>query len=139
MASNANIVINDGEAMPIARTFTPDGIDGGVAVYSDRSGGIPVGYGKITMTRPKTPQDAQNGSYKCTLQLMLPKLEVIAGSDVAGFTPASRVAYNCVAKVEYWLPVRSTTQDRKNLRTLLANLINSTIPVDAVEDLEFVW
>lgn len=139
MANNANIVINDGEATPIAHTFAPDGIDGGVAVYSDRNTGVPVGYSKITMTRPKTPQDAANGSYKMTVQLMLPRLEEVSGSGNSGYSPAPRVAYTLVAKTEFWLPARSTTLDRKNLRVLHVNAISNAIPAKAIDDLEFVW
>lgn len=139
MASNANITINDGESTPVARTFGPDSIEAGVATYKDRSIGVPGGYGMITMSRPKAPSDLVNGSYKCVVQLMLPKLETASGSTTSGFEPAPRVAYNCVARTEFWLPVRSTEQDRKNLRVLLKNLIDNATIVAAVEDLEFVW
>jgi hypothetical protein len=139
MASNASIVIQDGESSPVTRTFAPDNIESGVATYKDRSSGIPVGYGTLTVSRPKTPQDLVNGSYKAVVQLTLPKLETISGSEESGFTPAPRVAYNCIARVEVWLPVRSTTQDRENLRVLLIDALADAIIVDVIEDLEFVW
>lgn len=139
MASTANIVINDGENTPVARTFAPDGIPENGAEFKDRSGGIPLGYGMIKISRPKAPQDMVNGSYKSVVQLMLPKLETVSGSTTQGFEPAPRVAYTCVAKLEVWLPVRSTTQDRKNLRTLFKNLLENATVVDVIDDLEYVW
>ena len=139
MASNANIVIVDGEATPVTRTFGPDSIENGVATYKDRASGVPVGYGSISLSRPKEPQDKVNGSYKCVVQLMLPKLETVSGSTTSGFEPAPRVAYNCVARCELWLPVRSVEQDRENLRVLLRDLLDDAIVVSLIEDLEFVW
>jgi len=139
MASNANIVIQDGEATPVTRTFGPDAIEAGQAFYKDRSGGIPSGYGTITVSKPKAPQDQANGSYKVVVQLMLPKMETVSGATSGGFEPAPRVAYNCVARMEFWLPVRSSTQDRKNLRVLLQDLLGDAIIIDVIDDLEFVW
>lgn len=139
MASNATITIADGEATPVNRNFAPDGIPDTGAEYKDRSSGIPVGYGMIKISRPKAPADVVNGSYKAVVQLMLPKLETASGSTTAGFEPAPRVAYTCVARLELWLPVRSSVQDRKNLRTLLRNLLADAIVIDVIEDLEYVW
>lgn len=139
MASNANIVIQDGETTPVTRTFGPDAIEVGKASYKDRSGGVPAGYGTISVSKPTAPQDQVNGSYKVVVQLMLPKMETVSGSTTSGFEPAPRVAYNCVARMEFWLPARSTTQDRKNLRVLLQDLLGDAIVIDVIDDLEFVW
>lgn len=139
MASNASIVLVDGESTPVTRTFAPDGIENGVAVYKDRALGIPVGYGTISVSRPKAPQDLINGSYKVVAQLTLPKLETVSGSDESGFTPAPRVAYNCVVRAEMWLPIRSAMQDRKNLRVLFRDMLEDALIVDVIDDLEFVW
>lgn len=139
MADNANIVIVDGAATPLTRTFGPDKIENGVATYKDRSGGITAGYGMISITRPKEPQDKVNGSEKVVVQLMLPKLEIVSGSAISGFEPAPRVAYNCVARCEFWLPVRATTQEKENLRVLLIDLLGDAILVDLIDEGEFVW
>ncbi len=139
MASNATITIADGEATPVNRAFAPDGIPDTGAEYKDRSLGIPVGYGMIKITRPKAPADLVNGSYKVVVQLMLPKLETASGSTTAGFEPAPKVAYTCVMRLEAWLPVRSSTQDRENLRTLFQNLLGNAIVIDVIDDLEYVW
>lgn len=141
MASNANIAVNDGESTPVTRTYNPSGFkDGGViALYEDRTSGVPAGYGRLTLSRPKEPQDKVNGSYKCSISLFLPKMETVSGSSESGFVPAPRVAFEHVGKVEFWLPVRGGTQDRKNLRTLLLNLLNSSTVTKLVDDIEFVW
>lgn len=123
MATIADIILNDGAATPVARTFKVKMNDAGVSRFEDRSAGIPVGYGILIVQTQET-----TNVRKVTLELRLPTLEAVAGANSAGFTPAAQVAYTTRVKAEFFLPQRGTTQERKNILAFLSNgLSNITI------------
>lgn len=121
MSVQANIVINDGQSTPVAKTFLPRGADMALAKYVDTSGGISIGMPTLTIGNKVT--EGANGTYRTEARLTLPILEVISG-DAGGYTPAPKVAYKMFAKVELIAPNRSTLQNRKDLRALVANLLD---------------
>ncbi len=139
MPAIGNITINDGMPTPVARTFGPSGIDSNeVAGYADRAGGIPIGYGVITILLRK-PSDLQRGVYKATVKLLLPTLEQTSASTATGIQPAPTVAYTTAMHADFLLPSRSTTQERKNLRVLGMNLFNHATLTAVIENLESVY
>nr|UYL94456.1 MAG: hypothetical protein [Sanya fiers-like virus 18] len=67
MAQIANVVINDGQATPVAHTFNPDSIDAqGVARWADRSTGIAVGFPTLSLSLRKPTAGSRN--YKMTMK-----------------------------------------------------------------------
>lgn len=139
MAAIANVVINDGQATPVAHTFAPVTIDAqGVAKWADRSGGISVGFPTLSYSL-KNPT-GNSKSYKMTAKVTLPVLEQTSPSTSTGIQPAPVVGYNLIANIEIVLPERSTTQDRKNLLSYVKNfLANAAVVTAGVENYETVY
>lgn len=142
MAARANVVINDGQATPVAHTFNPNAGDGnvpGVSVisYEDRSGGIQVGFPVITISTRRPTKQLKN--HKVTFTVKSPTLEVVSNSTVSGITPAPTVAYDVLFKGEFVLPERSTLAARKDLLAYARNLFANAVVTSAVHDLEAAW
>lgn len=137
MANQANIVINDGAATPVAHTFSPISVNAdGVAKYSDKVGGIAIGYPVVTL-QAKEPTK-QNRSYRVIGKVALPVLEQVAGSTNTGFTPAPVVAYTMFYNFDFSLPDRSSIQNRKDILAYAKNLIGHALLSTLVVDGEFI-
>lgn len=138
MAAIAPVVLNDGQATPVAHTFAPDDMQDGVARWADRSGGIALGYPVISFSLRKPNKQTRN--YKLIAKVQVPTLEVTSPSTSTGIQPAPTKAYDCLATIEMVLPDRSTQQERKNLLAYLKNyLANATVITAAVQDYERVF
>lgn len=139
MPAIGNIVINDGAGTPVAHTFAPAGITGLVANYADRVGGIPVGYPTLDVSlRPPSPQSREK-MYLATIRIKTPILDVTSPSTMTGIQPAPSVGYTPIAELKFWLPERSTLQNRKDLRAFVKNLMNDAVITNLVETLENVY
>jgi hypothetical protein len=107
-------------------TLNPEGISPqGVAAWVDRSGGIAIGYPRLTMSvRPPTKASRV---YKVALKLVLPTLEQTSPSTATGIQPAPTKAYDCMCIMEFMLPERSTLAERQKLFSQVASLFARTI------------
>lgn len=121
MPAIGNIVINDGAATPVAHTFSPDGFTGDVCEFHDRSGGISVGYPKITAKSVSPSRTSK--MYKVTYKVVLPVLETASGTSSNGFAPAPTLAYNLECNMTFITPQRSTLQNRTDLLAFVKNLL----------------
>lgn len=140
MPTFGNIVINDGKATPVARTFGPLRIDEkDVAVYLDRAAGVGIGFGKLAVSlrspvgnvKPGDVSDASKRVYKAVLTLDLPTLE--------STSTVPTVAYVHQARVELTLPERGMQADRKDLIALLKNALANPSLNTVFETLESVF
>lgn len=113
MSEINSFAIMDGAATPVSHTFSFSKEENGVLHYVDRSGGIPAGYPRLTVSlkEPANP----NGNWKARYDVRVPVLEVTSPSTMTGIQPAPTVAYEMIARHEYILPGRSSTQNRKDL------------------------
>ncbi len=139
MPAMQNVIINDGAATPVAHTFTPTGKDDkGVAWFEQ------------TTPTPSTPLEAKkigykqirgntagkvNGVSKVVYSISLPVLETL-GNNSAGILPPPTLAYRVNARLEIDLPERSTKQQRKDLRSFLANFVVNAMPIANIDDLQ---
>lgn len=136
MPAIGNLVLNNGEATPVAKTFTPEQIDSkGVARYADNSGGISIGAPTIAISNRKQA----NGGHRVRLDIAYPVLEAAAGTNAAGFTPADQVAYTCRSNHEFILPARCSKSDREDVIAFAKNLLSDAVAEALVEDLENVY
>lgn len=139
MPAIGNIVVNDGATTPVAHTFGPAGIEGQTANYADRAGGIPIGYNTISLTlRPPSPKSLEP-MYLLTARTVNPILEVTSPSTASGIQPAPTVAYKLIAESKYWLPERSSLQNRKDVSAEHKNLLAHATFTAMVENLESVY
>lgn len=119
-----------------SKTYDPTSVDSNVAVWKDRSGGIPVGFPTITASL-REPGNA-GGNYKAVFRLKIPVLETVSGS-VNGFEPAPTKAYDVQAIVEVIVPDRSTLAQRTELKNQLASVVNHAIFSALAVNLEQVY
>lgn len=138
MTAFANITINDGQATPVAHTFSARRIDAGIAKWQDTSSGIAVGFPTITATLREPLKGSKNPMYKAVLKIVLPVLEVVNSSTYSGITPAPTKAYDLVANLEIMMPERSALIDRKNIQAYIVNALNQVDLKSLVVDLNMV-
>lgn len=123
MATFADIILNNGAATPVAKTFKVKMNDNMISLWEERSGGIPLGYALLKV-QTKDTQTVR----KVMIWVAIPTLEAVAGANGAGFTPAAKVAYTHRSYHEFILPQRGTLDERKNLIAFHTNgLLNATI------------
>lgn len=134
MSQKTSIVLTDAASTPVNRTFGPAKQDGILYTYHNRASGIMAGYDALSV-QTKLPG---NGSRATTVsyKLSLPTLEQTSASTATGIQPAPTVAYTCTGKLEFVMPERSTLQNRKDLLSMMRDLINEALVTEAVQDLD---
>lgn len=139
MPAIGNVTINDGATTPVAHIFAPAGISGLVASYADRSGGIPVGYPTLDLSLRAPSNQSREKMYLATVRIKTPILDVTSPSTATGIQPAPSVGYTPIAELKFWLPERSTLQNRKDLRAFAKNIMADAVVTALVETLENVY
>jgi len=127
------------DSVPAAHTFTPRKIVEGIAKWQDKISGIALGFPTITVSLREPLKGQVVPTYKIQLKFIVPKMEVVTPSTYNGITPAPTKAYDCVAVLDFLVPERSTTLERKDL---VAYVKNALLHVDIkaiIEDLDFVY
>lgn len=137
MPAIAALTLADGQATPVNHTFSPVNIDaGGVARWADRSGGISIGFPTLTAAL-KNPSAKGSRSYRYTLKVTVPTLEVTAPSTATGIQPAPVVAYNHLCNIEFVLPERGTLAQRNDILAYVKNVLaNAVFVAPAVQQFE---
>lgn len=107
----------------VDKTFAPEGWKpGNVASWVDRSGGIPLGYPRITYgLRPPTKETRV---YRASTKLYMPVMETIDPS-VGIFGP--RLAYDLQAHIDCLIPERATAAERLVFLSLIRSLLSITV------------
>lgn len=137
MAAIATLALNDGASTPVSHNFDPVNIVGDLASWADRSGGIALGFPKITHSL-RTP-NGNSRNYRLQVKVVTPVLEVTSPSTSTGIQPAPTKAYDLLANIEFVLPERSTLQQRKDVLAFAKNLLSNTVVTSAVNDFESVY
>jgi len=137
MSAISAITVNDGKASPQAHTYTPWKTD--PASYREAVGGVAqIGQGRLTVTGKVTDKTA--GMNRVTLKLELPVLETAAANgSFNGYIAGPGVAYTVTANVDLILPNRSSEAERKDLRTLLSNVLLNVNISDAIDKLQLPY
>jgi len=132
MPQLASITISDAATTPVAHTYTPRDIVGGIATLSE-STGVPIGDNRITMSLTRT----SSGRVKPSIRLNLPVTATQTVNGVATPTVV-RTAY---VELNFSFENTSTTQERKDAMELARQLLFSTqsIPVGLIRDLQTVY
>lgn len=137
MPQIGNVVINDGAGTPVAHTFAPVTINGPLASYADRSGGIAVGF--PTITASLTSPTKTSRLYKARLRVVVPVLETLSNSTVSGILPAPTKGYDMTADMTFLMPERSTLQNRKDLLAFAKNLLANALVTAVIENNETIY
>lgn len=130
MATRANIVIKDGAAAPVNHTFVPLGRPNGgdSEVYVERVSGKPEFQSEL---RVKTVQPTRKDQpYKVSMTLIVPKTKQVGDVDV--------LDRQVRADISFVLSGKSVTQDRKDLRALVTDLLSNIQIASIVDNLETI-
>lgn len=119
------IVVNDGKTTPVAHTFSPVTTDGYVATLKERSG-LPIEFSSLGIS--VRPPVKGSEVYKTRLTLAVPHTVTVDGR--------ASVDYTETVTIDILTNERSSTQDRKDIRVLAANLLLNATVVTVVENLE---
>jgi hypothetical protein len=139
MTAFQTITLNDGQGTPVAHTFKARRIDAGIAKWQDVSSGVAQGFITVTASLREPVKGSKIPTYKAELNLYYPKLETYNAETYNGITPAPAKAYDCVAKLTFLLPERSSTSDRQDIRAFMANALAQSDIKAMIEDLDFVF
>lgn len=139
MGAQAAITLTDAESTPVNHVMNPVGIADGIAKWVDRAGGIAIGFPALTLSMREPTKGQPVPSYKVAGKLIYPVLDVTSPSTMTGIQPQPTVAYLVECNFSFTLPERSTTQVRKNIRAMIADLFGEAVFKSYVEDLEPTW
>lgn len=141
MAAQANIVLTDGAGTPVNHTFVTKGSraqPNGRVVAQWRVASSVNAEGDQLLTAYYQEGVGADGTIKHTYVLTRPVLETVGTND-AGVTPPATKAYENVGVLEYRTSRRSTTQERKDLFKMLADLAAEAVIQNEVENRETAW
>ena len=137
MSAIGNIAINDGQATPVLHTFVPYQTTPLPAWNDTVTGLSTVLQSTIKVLAAKC--DTKSGLFKVTLEIALPVGEVVTGQNAAGYTAAPKVAFVAKCVQTWFLPLRSTEQQRKDLRVLTNGLLSAGQVTALLEKLEIPY
>lgn len=145
MANQANVVINDGQATPVAVTFTASGVkydaksDKIIASWYDNSNGTAIGRRGLKATYSNFSKSLSSGGVlEEVYDVELPTLETVAGSTEAGYQAVPKVAFITRSQTKYWLPNRSAVAHRKDVLAFTKNFQAHAVVTAGVVDLDTV-
>lgn len=144
MPALAPLTVNDGQATPVAHTFSPVRLDDkGVASFYDRSSGIAIGFPRFTFSM-KEPvglykaggQSVGQRAYRSVMTIDIPKLESTSAATGTGIAPAPTVACVHTARIQMDLPERGALSDRNDLLAYTSNFLANAIVKGALQNQE---
>lgn len=120
---NTGVITTSSATVGTDKTYAPEGWkSGNVASWVDRSGGIPLGYPRLTYgLRPPTKESRV---YRGSFKFFNPVLETIDPS-VGIFGP--RLAYDLQMHLDLLIPERATSAERLVFLSLIRSLLMTTI------------
>jgi hypothetical protein len=142
MPAFSPITINDAAATPVAHIFDPVDMIANVALYTDRSLGVPLGFPEITLVlqKPKgRATDSKGRNYAFKAKVRVPTLEVTSPATSTGIDPQPLLAYETVFWVEGKIPERSSTQQRKDAFQFLKGLLADGNANNMIQNLESIY
>lgn len=125
-------------------TFVPVGRDPkAVFWFEDQSAANAIGNWKISVELAKPPiptakQSSEGRTVRARIGLHEPILETVSNNTVSGIAPAPTVSYVPRAFAEFVLPERASSQNRKDLRKMMANLLADAQVIACVENLTYI-
>lgn len=126
MSQAAAIVLNDGQATPVAVTFSPERVTPERSIFADRSSGISLRFRRLNASfSPSVPNRPTNRS---GLTVSVPVTSTVNG--------VTTVAFTMIGKLEFVLPDGSSDADRKDLYAFMQNALANTLLRGNLRDLD---
>lgn len=129
MAQAAALVINDGQATPVAVTFNPETVSPSLSVFADRAAGIAMAFRRLKIS-------LAFASGKSLVNRAKYSVEIPVTQTVAGVTT---VAYTLRANLDVILPDAATDAQRKDLYAFLKNGLANSLIQGMLRDLDPVY
>lgn len=130
MATATNITINDGQATPVARTFTFERKEGDVLTFVDRSTGVAAKFARLTLRQ--VPAATAGSKVKVAFRVSIPVWGVLP-SGASGVIRTLRVGPD-----GFDIPDDSTAAERADLFAFYANGLNHALVKNIVTNLDYV-
>jgi len=140
MTAQANIVLANGEAAPVNKTFAPKGAlrsptGKDVAEWREQSAVNAEGFYSLT-EQHSDPNGNRIEKFRYVIEI--PTLETVGTND-AGITPAPSVAYVTTGVIEVWSSTRASQAELKDIVAFLKNFTATTYFSDAIKNREHAW
>lgn len=133
MPQLANLVLTDRAATPANHTFTPRDIVNNVATVEEATGGVPIGFSRVSVSLNRT----QGGRYKASLKGSFPivQTQTINGVD------SPIVVRTGYFDLTLAFDATSTEQERKDVVGMLASALDpsKTLVNDVITKLQAVY
>lgn len=127
MGQAAPLVINDGQATPVATTFAPESVTPAAASFADRSSGISLTYRRLKFS-------TKFASGNSVVNRTLYEVAIPVGVSVGGVT---ELAYTLRGRVELIIPDGATAAQRNDLFAFVQNgLANTALIRPLLRDLD---
>jgi hypothetical protein len=140
MSAQAALVLNDGQATPVAHTFAPkgakknqNGLD--IATWRDQSPANAEVY--LSLVEQHSEPNG-NRVEKFRYVITVPTPETVGTND-AGVVPPVTKAYDTIGVVEVWATTRATQQELKDIVAYVKNFTATTYFSDAITKREAAW
>lgn len=133
MSAQANLQLYDGQSSPVLKTFSARGASLDLARYIDVSSGLGIGLPTITLGNRTT--QGTNGAYRVEGRVTVPILEALSG-DAGGYVAVPKVAFNMFGKIEMVAPNRASSQNRKDLKAYVTNLMAHAVMASLFVDFD---
>lgn len=130
MTIASNIVIDDGQATPVAHTFIPLGFDKQNKFwYEEQAAGAPLSWRKISLELVRNDQtspasNAGEQTARVRVHVHLPTMETIGTND-NGITPPPTLAYTLRSQHEFIMSGRSTEGEREDVQAFAYNVLDN--------------
>lgn len=124
------ISLNDGQATPVAVSFTPEMVTPGKVVFVDRSGGVPAAFRRLTLTMKRSSVGKPTTSV--ALEFSYPEISNVGGVITVLHTGR-------FASGKFIIPDTMSAAARANLLAFVRNAFTSSLVYAYVRDLESAW
>jgi len=129
MATQANITVFDGAAVPVSHTLTAAGVDSDKGVVTARwretLSTVPT---EAQISATLSSRRLPSGVLQIDAVVNVPVMESISGQNSAGYTAAPKVAFSDQYRLTGFAHPRSTIASRRLARMIMANILNN-VPV----------
>lgn len=129
MGNITTIVVPDAAATPVNHTFSPVKVNGDSAVMLEKSSANSLGYWPLTLTQRAPVAGSPEKVYRTKIALAIP---VMFDETINGVVRPS-LGYTMRANVEFVCPAEATLQNRKDLRKIIAGILNDAQTISMVE------
>jgi hypothetical protein len=129
MPTASAIVLNDGQATPVAHTFQPNQITPQLAVFTNRDS--VTSAGQMTLELGFSPASSKRSTERLSVRFNLPIEATVDG--------VTAVAYTARFLSDIIIPDSMTASQRADLAAFISNAVSDAIVQGMVTDLDPVY